>query len=216
LRQAFTRWGLPAGLRVDNGQPWGSGAELPTALALWVIGLGVKMHWNRAYHAQANAKVERSHGVVAQWAEPGRCADGQALQAHLQWAETIQREYYPAIGGQSRRQAYPQLARSSRPYTLEQEDGLWDATRVYRLLAQGQWLRRVSSTGSISIYDRSVWVGQRSSGQTVYVRFDPEAVTWRISDQAGQLLACPSAPYLSRDNLLALRVSGRPARRRGA
>jgi Integrase core domain. len=213
LRGAFTRWGLPSGLRVDNGQPWGSSAELPTALALWVIGLGVSMHWNRPYHAQANAKVERSHGVAAQWAEPARCADAQALQAHLQWAKTIQREHYPACDGRSRRQAYPELAHSGRSYTSEQEVSLWDATRVYRLLAQGQWLRRVGSGGQISIYDWSLWVGSRYRGQTVFVRFDPDQVAWRISDHNGQLLACPPAPYLSRENMLALQISRRPNRR---
>lgn len=216
LRQAFLRWGLPAGLRVDNGQPWGSSAELPTALALWVIGLGVGMHWNRPYHPQANAKVERSHGVAAQWAEPGRCADVGQLQAHLTWAETMQREHYPAIEGHSRRQAFPELAHSGRPYTPEQEDSLWDATRVYRLLAQGQWLRRVDPNGNVSIYNRSLWVGKRYHGQTVYVRFDPEQVAWCVSDQTGQLLRSRPAPYLSRQNILALEISHRPKGQLGA
>jgi hypothetical protein len=216
LRQAFTRWGLPAGLRVDNGQPWGSSAELPTALALWVIGLGVSMHWNRPHHAQANAKVERSHGLSTQWAEPGRCADAQQLQAQLAWAETIQRDHYPACGGQSRSQAYPELAHSGRPYSPEQEDSLWDATRVYRLLAQGQWLRRVDPKGQISIYDRSVWIGNRYRGQTVYVRFDPDQVAWRTFDQTGQPLRCTPAPYLSSECLRTLQISRRHQRGQGA
>ena len=46
LRVAFTRWGLPSCLRVDNGKPWGSWSDLPPALALWVIGLGIDMLWN--------------------------------------------------------------------------------------------------------------------------------------------------------------------------
>ena len=33
LRTAFTRWGLPCQLRVDNGKPWGSWSDLPPALA---------------------------------------------------------------------------------------------------------------------------------------------------------------------------------------
>jgi hypothetical protein len=41
LRRAFADWGRPERFRVDNGVPWGSWGDLPTDLALWLIGLGV-------------------------------------------------------------------------------------------------------------------------------------------------------------------------------
>jgi hypothetical protein len=40
LRRVFARWGRPDRVRVDNGPPWGSREDLPTAFALWLIGLG--------------------------------------------------------------------------------------------------------------------------------------------------------------------------------
>jgi hypothetical protein len=46
LRSAFARWGLPVLMRVDNGAPWGSWGDWPTDLSLWLIGLGVGLHWN--------------------------------------------------------------------------------------------------------------------------------------------------------------------------
>src|SRR5580765_8532727 len=46
LREWLARWGRPAQMRVDNGTPWGSSDAVPTPLALWLIGLGIGMHWN--------------------------------------------------------------------------------------------------------------------------------------------------------------------------
>jgi hypothetical protein len=42
FRQVFVRWGLPDRVRVDNGYPWGTPRDLPSELALWLIGLGVE------------------------------------------------------------------------------------------------------------------------------------------------------------------------------
>ena len=83
LRGIFVQWGLPAQLRVDNGAPWGSWNDLPPDLALWLIGLGVGMIWNRPRHCQANGHVERAHGVLQQWSEPARCPDVAALPQRL-------------------------------------------------------------------------------------------------------------------------------------
>jgi hypothetical protein len=154
-----------------------------------------------------------NHGVTNQWAEAQDCADAAQLQQRLTWAETIQREHYPAVAGRSRRQAHPALAHSGRPYSLAQEDRLWQAARAYALLAQGQWVRRVDKVGMISLYQRHVKVGRPHSGQTVYLRFDPEAVAWRILSDQGQELACCPAPYLAADSIRKLQVQGRTRHR---
>ena len=73
LRAGFRRWGLPEALRVDNGSPWGSWSDLPPPLALWLVGLGLRLLWNPPRRPQANGVVERSHGVAQAWAEPRRC-----------------------------------------------------------------------------------------------------------------------------------------------
>jgi hypothetical protein len=46
LRQCFRQWGRPVSLRVDNGYPWGSCGDLPTPLALWLVGLDIGVIWN--------------------------------------------------------------------------------------------------------------------------------------------------------------------------
>ena len=109
LREAFARRGMPAQIRVDNGSPWGSAGDLPTALALWLIGLGIGVIWNPARRPQDNGVVERSQGTGKRWAEPPTCADAAELQRRIDDLDGIQREEYPSIGGMSRLEAFPGL-----------------------------------------------------------------------------------------------------------
>src|SRR3954464_10231233 len=73
IRRAFARRGLPRSLRVDNGTPWGSWGDFPAALSLWVLGLGVAMHWNNPRSPEENGVVERSQGTSNRWCEPRTC-----------------------------------------------------------------------------------------------------------------------------------------------
>src|SRR5213080_4225302 len=98
LRLALGRWGLPQTLKVDNGSPWGSWSDLPTDLALWLIGLGVNMHWNTPNRPQENGVIERSQGTAKCWAEPSACASAAQLQKQLDYMDRIQREIYAEKG----------------------------------------------------------------------------------------------------------------------
>src|SRR5690349_13098646 len=92
MRLLFERWGLPERIRVDNGAPWASWADLPTALALWWIGLGIEPIWNHAHCPKENACVERCNGLLAAWGDPSRCADFDAWQQTCAWLAHTQRE----------------------------------------------------------------------------------------------------------------------------
>src|SRR3954471_12459569 len=94
LRAAATRWGLPQALRVDNGTPWGSTGGLPTELALWLIGLGVRAVWDPPRRPQRNGVVERSQGVGQDWGEPHTGAGAAELQTRLDELDRVQREEY--------------------------------------------------------------------------------------------------------------------------
>jgi len=83
LRHAFQRWGRPQQFRVDNGTPWGSTGDLPTDLALWLLGLEVDIHANPPRRPQDNGVVERSQGTGKRWAEPHACADAKELHQRL-------------------------------------------------------------------------------------------------------------------------------------
>ena len=68
---------------MDNGAPWGSTGDFPTELSLWLIGLGVEMHWDSPGSPQENGVVERSQGTSGRWCEPRTCATAEELQARL-------------------------------------------------------------------------------------------------------------------------------------
>jgi hypothetical protein len=84
-------------LRFDNGGPWGSDGDWPPDLALWLIGLGVDVHYNDPRAPTQNAVVERSQGTSKRWGEPQTCASAQELQKRLRRFDSIQRAVYPSL-----------------------------------------------------------------------------------------------------------------------
>jgi hypothetical protein len=207
LRGCFTAWGLPGRLRVDNGHPWGSWSDLPPALALWLLGLGVEVIWNRPRHPQENGTVERDQGVTQQWVEPAHCRDPQDLARRLEWAARIQRESYPAVQGRSRLAAYPALRTPVRPYERSCEDALWDVGPVERYWAGGLWRRLVCSTGQISLYDHRYSVGRPYAGQEVSVRYDAATRQWVVLDHRGVEVRRHPATQITRERIVSLTVA---------
>ena len=207
LREVFGQWGLPARLRVDNGYPWGSSGDLPTDLCLWLVGLGVQMVFNRPCHPQENGCVERAHGTLGAWAEPGTCRDVGVLQTRLAWAGQVQRSQYPSRHGHTRVQAYPALAGPGGAYAPQEEAAQWDLPRVQAYLAPGLWPRKVDKVGRISLYNRAVGVGRRYVGQTVSVRLDPEGGQWIILDASGREIIAHPAAEISPERIMCLDVT---------
>lgn len=64
LSNIFRRYGLPDRMTMDNGSPWGSHSEDPTALTVWLIRLGVRVSHSRPYHPQTQGKDERFHRTL--------------------------------------------------------------------------------------------------------------------------------------------------------
>jgi len=65
LTNIFRIYGMPLGLLMDNGSPWGYRLEQPyTTLGVWLMRLGVGIHHGRPYHPQTQGKDERFHRTV--------------------------------------------------------------------------------------------------------------------------------------------------------
>jgi transposase len=207
LRKAFTIWGLPGALRVDNGPPWGSKGDLPTDLALWVLGLGVRVICNPPHRPRCNGVVERFQGVGQCWLEPEACVSVRELQERATRMDRLQREEYPIVAGQSRLQLYPDLAHSGTPYNRSWEKGHWDLRRVDEHLAALGLPRQVDRKGLISVYNRNRYVGVEHAGQTVWFTFDPQLRAWIVADGQGRLLRQLDAPEISHANIIGLSVS---------
>jgi hypothetical protein len=196
LRRSFGRWGRPAAAQFDNGNPWGSWGDLPTPLALWLIGLGLDVIWIPPRTPQDNGVVERSQGVARNWAEPDRCRDLEELQQRLDDADRVQRECYPHAGWGSRMEAYPGLAHSGRPYSAAWERAHWSWGAVLVHLAGVQVSRRVDCSGKIGLYHDKLYVGTVNRGKEVVVQFDAGAAEWVISDRGGvELCRRPLAQF---------------------
>jgi hypothetical protein len=208
LRGLFARWGLPRWVRVDNGYPWGNFNDLPTVLALWLLGLGVQVHWNDPCHPEQNPKVERSQGTGSRWAEPWTCRSARDLQRRFDREDRVQREWYPAVAGRGRLAAFPDLAHSGRRYTRGWERRHWDLGQAVQQLAAYQAVRKVSTAGHVGVYDTSYYVGRQYAGQSVYVQLDPEALVWVVSDPAGRQVRTHAAKQITRARIRALNLKG--------
>lgn len=206
LRKAFTRWGRPQAVRVDNGPPWGSKGDLPTPLALWITGLHVRVVRNPPRQPRRNAVVERSQGVSRQWVEPETCAGAAELQRRLDRMDRIQRERYPSAGGQSRLRRHPELAHSGRAYRESRERSVWDLQAVFDDLAAYAVPRRVDKNGEVWLYDRAHWVSKRRVGQVVYVTVDPRAHQWVYQDPRGGVIRRQDTQELTPEYVVNVRV----------
>ena len=196
-------------MRVDNGTPWGSWGEFPTDLSLWVIGLGMGIHWNNPRRPQENGVVERSQGTSDRWCEPWTCDSPEELQARLERIDRLYRDVYPYQERLSRTEYFPELAHSGRPYDPARETELWEWTRVAEHLATYVVTRKVDSTGQVSLYSRGHYVGLIHRGKEVYVRYDPNRNEWVISDRDGNQLRSLAADWLSRQSVMDLQVTHR-------
>lgn len=197
LRALFTEWGLPEKLRVDNGAPWGSWSDLPPVLSLWVIGLGVQMHWNDPRRPQQNGVIERMQGLAKTWGEPGQCQTVRQFQNRIKREDRLQREVYPAIDGVPRLTAYPTLKHSGHRYSRSWEQRNWDWDLALDHLAGYAVQRKVDSSGKIGIYGGKLYVGVIHKRRSVYVQLDPERLEWVVSDARGQQLRTVTAKELT-------------------
>jgi hypothetical protein len=201
-------------VRVDNGAPWGSTGELPTELALWLIGLGVGVIWNPARRPQANGVVERSQGTGKRWAEPETCCDEAELRQRLEDQDHIQRALYPRSKGQSRMEAFPGLKHSGQVYRAEEEESRWDLTPVLSHLAEYVLVRRVDTSGTVSVYNKSRYVGKNLCGRDVYISLDPLAVEWVYAGPDGVCYRRQKAEELTAERVRGLDVSRHRQRER--
>lgn len=65
LEATFRCYGLPQGILVDNGPPWGtSSPHRHTRLTAWLMRLGIQPVHARPYHPQTRGKNERFNGTL--------------------------------------------------------------------------------------------------------------------------------------------------------
>ena len=208
LRGMFGLYGLPSGMRLDNGIPWGaSGNDLPSALALWMAGLGLGLTFNPPRQPRYNGVVEKSNHTNQRWSEPHTAASAGEWQERVDAMDRRQRETYPYLRGSSRLAVFPQLRHSGRPYDEAWERENWNIGRAREYLAGHVARRRVGSGGRIRMYHRAYYAGRMHAGRTVLVNYDPLACQWLVTGETGCQLRQFPAPEICRERILALDIS---------
>ena len=205
----MARWGCPEAIRVDNGSPWGTQTDLPSALALWWVGLGILPIYGRPARSTDNALVERCHGVLAQWVCPAQCADRGTCQQQLDWAVQTQRERYRDPHGYTRAQTYPQLETNPRRYRAAAEPVLWRLERVRAYLAQRAFRRKVERNGTFTLFANRYALGSAYARQYVSVQLEPDADQWVCYSDDGTRLRCHPTRELTYEHITQFRLAKR-------
>ncbi len=206
MRYVLWRWGFVHCFRTDNGLPFGDPTRqslTPLNLCLRAFGIAVKL--NPARSPRKNAKVERNQGTTARWADPARCEDCLDLQWQLDRAVLDQRENFPTrtCKGKTRAAQFPELFSNTRKF----DPGDFDTARTYLHLAQGSWQRKVSNVGTTDVFGSTYQVGYQHRSQVLTVTFDAQGLTWKFSNERGELLKEIPADNLTEKQIRSLSYS---------
>ena len=97
-------------------------------------------------------------------------------------------------------------------YTGKWERRHWRLDLVLEHLAGYAVPRQVDTSGSVSIYNKTYYVGGCYTGKTVYVSVDPFRREWLFRDAQGNHVRTQPAEQLCRERIVRLRVSDRRRR----
>jgi hypothetical protein len=205
LLQLFKKWGFPKGFRTDNGRPFGipSRDAIPI-LSLWLKGWGINPILNRPKHPQDNAKVERIQGTSSRWAEIHKATDINDLQSRLDVIIQEQRDKYPVkrLNNTCRTQVFPDVYDIKRPFNSV----TFDYIAVYEFLGSKTLQRKVATSGSISVYGKSIYIDFKLKGMLVFVKFESLKMQWVVYKDNKQILKSISDDRFSQENILLLTV----------
>ena len=208
LRLAFTDWGLPQALQVDHESVFydnKSKSPFPTQLHLWLIALGVSLHFGRHRRPTDQGMTERSHQLWDKQVIQGAAfPDWQALYDALYQRRDFLNCILPCTSLDNRPPlaAYPQARHSGRPYRLEWEAEMLDLKRIDVYLGQGRWFRHVGSNGVISLGGTIYYVGTKWKRQQIEIKFDPDIRQFQCFNDAGELFKTLPLKGISVESLM--------------
>ena len=114
----FQRYGLPATIRLDNGQPFASAAPYKcSALSLWWMRLGIRVDFTRRGKPQDNGSHEQFHRVYkAETLRPPARSPRAQQTRHQRWLEHYNTQRpHEALGQIPPARLYRKSSRRYRP-----------------------------------------------------------------------------------------------------
>lgn len=194
---------------MDNGMPWGTSSKVPSAMGLWLVGLGIELIYGRPARSTDNAVVERSHGVLDQWIDPQQCANYGDCAQKLDWAVRTQRERYRVNQGQTRLEKYPDLYANTRGYDAQHDSQMWSRYRVKHYLSGFSFQRKIEKNGRINLFTNNYSVSAKCARRYVEVHFDEVTEQWIICDEFGKELRRHPVKELNYELISQLQLSKR-------
>lgn len=198
---------MPKGIRTDNGSPFGvPSRDVVSIMSLWLKAWDILPILNRPRRPTDNPVVERAQGTTSRWAEVEKCANLATLQQRLDDACLWQREKYPVsrLGNVTRGLLYKSLWAKTRPF----HQAFFDEKRAYEFLSKLVMPRKVSDSGMIVVYNKTLSIGAEHKRKTVFVKSTPTAPEWIVLDSKGNICKTISDPRFGRENLFNLTCQG--------
>lgn len=205
LLKTFESWGLPRQIRVDNGQPFRTASrDVPSALVLWLTGLGIDVIFNKAHTPQQNGVVENHNGLTARWSEAHTKTSVEELQKAINEVKQKHLYEFPVVNlnGKTRINAFPELIKNQRKY----QKSTFEFQRVLDFLSLFCWVRIVDKTGCISLLHQKIHLGKRWSRKSISLSVDAKLDCFTAYDEQAQLIKQFSIKSLTNERVQNLTV----------
>jgi transposase InsO family protein len=162
LVPVFRCYGLPFGMLMDNGPPWGDAGHQPhTSFTVWLMRFGIRVIHCRPFHPQTQGKEERFHRTLkAEVLNGNSFRDlAECQRAFDRWRHIYNHERpHEALAMATPAERY---CASPRPFpeTLPPIE-----------YGRNDLIRKVDINGDISFKSRRVSVGKAFRGQPIALR----------------------------------------------
>lgn len=160
LETVFQQAGLPQAMLMDHGIPWWSqhSPNGATHLSLWLMQLGIRLHWSGYRHPQTQGKVERFHGTLQRALQRRRVLVGdiQHWLDEFRWEHNYLRPH-EALAMQTPASRWRPSQRSYDP-----KPSRWEYPADARVL-------KVDHKGRLKLQGQGWNIGKAFSGEWVHI-----------------------------------------------
>jgi len=157
LRLAFEQWGMPKNIQVDKDSVFidnTSKSPFPSRLHLFLMALGIELHFIDVPPPKKQSIVERSHQTLERQALRG--------QSYPNWKALFQytnkrrkklngRIRSNSLGKKAPLVAFPKAKHSGRAYQVQDEQQLINLKKVYSYIAKCTWFRKISKSKTLAL-----------------------------------------------------------------
>ena len=168
-------------LQVDHDSVFYDNTHLspfPTPFHLWLEGMCVQLIFTPKGKPYRQGAAERSHQTL-----DGQIYRGQTFSDWYKlWQRSQQRRHAlntyigcRMLNDRAPLQCYPDARHSGRPYSIYDEEALFDQNRVHQYLARsGSWQRKIDGNRCVQIGGQKYFIKQAQPARECIIHFDPD------------------------------------------